>query len=640
MLITCRYVLRLRATWFAPAMLFWLAMVTVCPGHDGPDAIVSWVFAESFVDNHTIRAQQGPDLAMHGSPKLELVGESSILRLDGRDDFLQSNVSWKETMVSLPKQSLTIACWVSVDQTQPNGGIVSALQDNGGEETGWVLGYNESTFTFGLSSQGANDGDGVMTYLGGSTPIEAGKWYHLVATYDGEGMQLWVDGKLDGESKVQRGAVLYPAEARLALGAYLDDNEQFLHHGRIGSVTIYDVAAKQKWIEHDFEHQAAWAAMAPKKDASLDFKFLVKPYLQFGTHDSMRVLCELSKAGQVTVEFGETSGFGQSRQAATEDGHLHAALLDGLTAETGYYYQVVIKELDSIQEFRSELLSFQTASPPNRPFSFTVIADTQGNPEVNGKLATMAWALRPNFLVLPGDLVDDGTQKNQWIHEFFDSMNPLISRVPLFPVLGNHERNADHYYRYMDLPPPEYYYSFRYGNAVFFMLDSNKKLGPDSEQYIWLEAQLEAIRAEESSGKSDIVWKFACFHHPIYSSDENDYGDLWKGKSSWGDLRLRPLTALFDRYGVDVVWNGHIHSYERTWPLRDGEASSPAGTTYMVTGGGGGGLEQAGPIRPWFQNNVRRGHHFVFVAINGRVLELKSFDLEGRLFDTTTIQKQ
>ena len=129
------------------------------------------------------------------------------------------------------------------------------------------------------------------------------------------------------------------------------------------------------------------------------------------------------------------------------------------------------------------------------------------------------------------------------------------------------------------------------------------------------------------------------YHHPSYSSDEDDYGNLWKGKSTWGDMRIRPLTKLFDRYGVDLVWNGHIHSYERTWPIRDGRVVERDGTVYVVAGGGGGGLEQAGPIRPPFQNNVRRSHHFVFVAVNGRTLELKSFDLDGRLFDTTTIRK-
>jgi energy-coupling factor transporter ATP-binding protein EcfA2 len=148
------------------------------------------------------------------------------------------------------------------------------------------------------------------------------------------------------------------------------------------------------------------------------------------------------------------------------------------------------------------------------------------------------------------------------------------------------------------------------------------------------------LESAEKNGTSDVVWKFVSYHHPSYSSDEDDYGNLWKGKSTWGDMRIRPLTKLFDRFGVDVVWNGHIHSYERTWPIREGRPVEQDGTIYMIAGGGGGGLEQAGPIRPPFQNNVRRSHHFVFAAVNGRTLELKSFDLDGRLFDTVTIRKR
>ena len=104
---------------------------------------------------------------------------------------------------------------------------------------------------------------------------------------------------------------------------------------------------------------------------------------------------------------------------------------------------------------------------------------------------------------------------------------------------------------------------------------------------------------------------------------------------------MRALVPLLDRFGVDLVWNGHIHSYERTWPLRAHRPTGDeAGTVYMVTGGGGGPLEGAGPIRPPFQNTVRRGHHFCFVAVNGRVLEMKAYDLEGRLFDTMKIVKR
>ena len=619
-------------------LLSWLSSLAMA--HEGPDPMVNWNFAQKFWRDGQILAQQGPNLKILGQPTLEEVDSHTVLRLDGRSDHLMAVGEWAQVRQQLPSSAMTIATWVAVDETLDNGGIVCAMQDNGGFEKGWVLGYNRETFSFGLSTTGAADDDGMMTYLTGATKIQPGRWYHLVAVYDGATMQLFVDGRLDGESKVQHGAVLYPENTKLVVGGYVDQDEKFLHHGRLAGIEIYDVAAKDKWISHDFQHRANWTKLAPAKDPSLDFQFLVKPYLQYGTTDSMRVMCELAKPGRVRVEFGETSQYDQKIDAVSTDGLLHTATLSNLKAETGYYYQVVVQENGSDRELRGEQLSFQTASLSTSPFAFVVIGDTQGNPQVNGKLAQMAWALRPNFLVLPGDLVDDGTKKEQWLHEFFASMHPLISRVPLYPVLGNHERNADHYYRYMDLPAPEYYYAFKYGNAMFYMLDSNKKLDSQSEQYLWLESQLKELQRKREQKTSDVVWTFVSFHHPVFSSDENDYGDLWKGKSTWGDLRLRELTNLFDQYEVDIVWNGHIHSYERTWPLLKSQAQESGGTTYIVTGGGGGGLEQAGPIRPWFQNNVRRGHHFVFAAVNGATLEFKAFDLEGRLFDSCVIRKQ
>jgi 3',5'-cyclic AMP phosphodiesterase CpdA len=586
-----------------------------------------------------LKSQAGPDLVAEQVPRSEREGKLEYLRFDGPESILVAKQSWEDIRAILPEDQLTVSAWVSLDETQPHGGIISAFQDNGDFEKGWVLGYNENAFSFGLASTGSDDGDGKMTYLSGKTRIERGKWYHVCGIFDGESMQLWVNGSLDGESREQRGKILYPAKARLALAAYLDQNESFPLVGRLGHVVVYDVAAKPAWVAHDFEHQSDWVALPAKLDPAKDFEFVVKPYLQFATHDRISVMCELSRKGRVRVKFGETSRFTDEVEAQSDDGLLHTTTLVNLKPETGYYYQVLVEEEGKEGTLRGTMSSFQTASLPQTPFAFTVIADTQGNPVVNGELAKQAWALRPNFLIVPGDLVNDGPIKNQWVNEFFASMNPLFCRVPFYPVLGNHERNADHYYRYMDLPDPEYYYSFRYGNAIFFMIDSNKKVDPESEQYRWMESQLQAIEEKEQKGESDIVWKFVSYHHPSYSSDEDDYGNLWKGKSSWGDTRIRPLTKLFDRYGIDIVWNGHIHSYERTWPMREGNVVQKEGTVYMITGGGGGGLEQAGPIRPPFQNNVRRGHHFVFVAINGRTLEAKSFDLEGKLFDTWIMNK-
>ena len=639
---TCAVSLRrLALAAVAPAMA--LVSMPAASGHEGPDPRCNWLFRGSSLHDGMLVAESGPDLKVAGQPRF--TGDGPVrgllrgLLLDGNETSFAAVGSWPDVVRTLPGKHLTVSAWVGVDELLPYGGIVGAFQDNGDAEKGWVLGYDEQAFTFAVATKGGDDGNGHMTYLRGKTTPEPGRWYHVCGVYDGATMQVWVNGVLEGESRDQQGDILYPDDATLVVGGYVDANESNLLTGRLAQVAIYDLAATGKWIEHEFDHHRSAAQAAPAGLAAGTPQFVVRPYLQFATTDSIRVMCETDRPATVRVRFGETSRFDREVTAASDDRLLHTAVLGGLAAETGHFYQVIVDGPDAPDVARGDVGSFQTASLPATPFAFAVIADTQGNPAVNGALAKLAWGLRPNFLVVPGDLVEDGPVKRQWVEEFFASMSPLFARVPFYPVLGNHERDADHYYRYMDLPAPEYRYAFDYGNARFFMLDSNKKVDPESEQYRWLEEQLAGIRAARARGAPAPVWTFVSYHHPSYSSDEDDYGNLWKGKSTWGDTRIRPLTKLFDDYAVDFVWNGHIHSYERTWPVRDGRVVEDGGTIYMITGGGGGGLEQAGPIRPPFQNNVRRGHHFVFVSVNGHDLELKSYGLEGQLFDTLRVRK-
>jgi 3',5'-cyclic AMP phosphodiesterase CpdA len=288
-------------------------------------------------------------------------------------------------------------------------------------------------------------------------------------------------------------------------------------------------------------------------------------------------------------------------------------------------------EDDRGQSLETGVLTFQTAAPRGTPIAFAILSDTQDNPTVSAKLSEHIWEQRPGFLVHPGDLTGTGSRKGDWTEEFFPGMNGLLGRVTMYPVLGNHEQDARHYYKYMSLPQPEYYYSFSQGDADFFMLDTNRNVAPDSEQYEWLD---QALR------KSDARWKFVVHHHPPYSSDENDYGDTWKGRGTRGDVRARKLATLYDKYGVDLVLNGHIHSYERTWPVEGGRVVDDGGVIYTITGGGGGGLETPGPSRPSFNNTVRRGHHYCMVRVNGDTLEFFAYDLDNRLFDHMRIDKR
>lgn len=609
--------------------------------HDGPDPIGSWRLSKKQVKDGVLQSLLGVSGRVEGVAKFVEDQEGSAMFFDGKTNCVVLADDFRKAKQKLPTKHMTVTAWVSINTPKRWGGIVGVVQDNGETEAGWVLGYDDQHFTFALASTGADDGDGKMTYLAGKIKYDEGRYYHVCGTFDGKVQRLYVNGKLDAESKVQSGDLLYPKAAPLVIGAYRDQNESHGLHGRVRSVRIFEETAKAEAVQHMFAHGKALTGEQPHVVLDPEHRWLVHPYLQWATQTGMTVRWETSRPSSSIVHWGEKVEFVESddqktpvfagKREAKGRRKLHEVRLDGLKPNTPYYYRVETVD-DLGRRLWGEVLSFQTAPDKDVPFAFAVISDTQGNPKVSGQVAKHAWALRPNFLLHPGDLVDTGTVKEQWLGDFFASMRPLFERVAFFPVLGNHERDARFYYDYMSLPEPEYYYTFAYGNAQFFMIDSNRKVGPGTEQYAFLESELKKSRAE---------WKIVCYHHPAYTSDENDYGNTWYGPSTRGDLRVRKLVPLFDRYGVDIVWNGHIHSYERTWPLREDRATAPGnGTVYMVTGGGGGSLETAGPIRPFFQNTVKRGHHFCFVAVNGSTLEMKAYDLDGKLFDSTTIQKR
>ena len=603
--------------------------------HEGPDPVMAWRLCGAEMEGAALSARIGPELRISGAPQATPGGRGGALMFDGKDDRAVIAQDLTELDDLLPRRNFTVSAWVSVNTPQAYGGLFSVVRDNGGLEKGWVLGYGDKHFYLALSTSGADDGDGVLTYLNGKSIFKLGRMTHVVGTYDGEEMCLYVNGKLEATSSVQSGDILYPQQTPVVLGGYRDDNEDFLHHGRLREVELYDLCASAEWVAQKFAGNAALVEEPPLLPLDPDFSMKVEPFLQFGTASSMAIVWETSRPAKSVVHWGERIlGDEQSQHLPNEKegaagSLIHTVVLTGLEPGQPYFYSVESTDSEG-RTLTSPIRTFQAAVAEGTPFAFAVISDTQDNPPVAARIAAQAWAMRPHFLLHPGDLVGTGTNRNDWLAEFFPSMHELLSRVPFFPVLGNHEQDARFYYDYMSLPAPEYYYDFRYGDAHFFMLDSNRNVSPKSEQYEWLKKRLAA---------SDARWKFVCHHHPAYSSDENDYGDTWRGPSNHGDLRVRELVPLFDRYGVDLVWNGHIHSYERTWPLRDGEVVESGGTVYMITGGGGGGLETPGPVRPHFQNNVRRGHHWCFVAINGGTLELKAFDLEGRLFDALKIVK-
>lgn len=601
-----------------------------------PDKVEDRLLMHFATGTHAIENGRWADLThratavVQGAPVLASIGPAQGLRLGGRKDWLLVAPDREAAAPLLPTRDFSVTVWVLIDETRADGGIAGFVQDNGPVEQGWVLGYDKSAFTFRLATTGADDGDGHLTTIRAATPVTLGRWHHVAATYDGTIMRLLVNGKPEAESAEQSGDVLHPSAGRLAVGAYADDNELHPMEGALQEVKLYARALSPEEIAATASLNAGLIAW--KEPVNEALQFVVQPYLQAATADSMTIMAEMTGQASLTVDYGEIQPLALSA-TVSEPRLINGVSLGGLKPRTRYFYRVTARDADG-NLARSEVATFQTLPGPDDAWAFGILGDTQRNPEVTRRCADGLFALRPNFMLHCGDVVDDGFAKSQWVFDLFEPCARLFAHVPSFPVIGNHEKNSHWYYDYFHLPEPEYFYTFKCGNAEFFMVDSNQPCGPDSEQHARLEHALTASTA---------TWKFAAHHHPCFSSDDDDYGDAWKGKEDVdfrpGDGNARQLIPLYEKHGVDIVFAGHIHSYERTWPILNMAVNQARGVRYIVSGGGGGGLEQAGPQRAWFSIHVQKGHHFCFATVQDRTIQFKAYDIEGRLFDTFELTK-
>lgn len=359
-------------------------------------------------------------------------------------------------------------------------------------------------------------------------------------------------------------------------------------------------------------------------------EFIVAPYLQFVTRDAIVIMCETTAPTDCVIEFGTEPPYPQRARSAKRE-TLHEIRLANLQPGTPHFYKVICTDAEGVKT-ESKLLSFFTAPEADQSWSFALIGDTQRNPAITAQVAANIWKRRPNFVVHLGDVVDSGPDKREWVHDLFAPCRELFGRVAVFPCIGNHEKNHEHYYKYFSLPKPEYYYSFTYANAEFFSIDTNKKVNPGSEQYEWLDNALARSRA---------AWKICFHHHPAYTSDNDDYGDSFKtAKVPYGDQNARQLAALYEKHNVDFCFNGHIHVYERTWPIRDGKVNKASGVRYITSGGGGGRLEDFSPTPAFFKAEFRSDFHYCYFTVHGGNLYFKAFDKDDRLVDQFTFDKE
>jgi 3',5'-cyclic AMP phosphodiesterase CpdA len=263
------------------------------------------------------------------------------------------------------------------------------------------------------------------------------------------------------------------------------------------------------------------------------------------------------------------------------------------------------------------LLGGQGLGLPNAPGSlrFAVIGDMGTGERPQFEVAEQMVALRANvnydLVLMVGDNLY-GRQRPEDILAKFDRPYAalLATGVLFYGVLGNHDDPNTRFYKPFNMNG-ERYYTFTRDRVRFFMLDTNVM---DRKQLAWAEAALQ--QATEP-------WRIAIFHHPLYSN---------AGRHG-SDIQLRTvLEPMLVKAGVQVVFSGHDHVYERIAPQQ--------GVTYFVTGSGGklsaGDVRRAGNTAAAFDSD----RAFAIVEIAGDTLYFQAISRTGAVVDAGVIQRR
>lgn len=467
---------------------------------------------------------------------------------------------------------------------------------------------------------------------------------------------------------------------------------------------------------------------------------VVQPYIQPGDQpDSTTIIWLTDQApGDFTVEYSVRSqpvrtatpervtlDFGvakrKAKPSADADEHEKNETSAALPEKEQHYfkYTATLPTLpaDNTVDYRVKLGTklvrggtFVTRASSDKPVRCVIVGDlAKGNAEQNA-VAYQISRVQPQFLVALGDIVYPTGRVSQYMDHFWSTYNqppiaseangaPLMASVPFHVVLGNHDVDthnltdtpdvlgAYHFFRAPLNGPGEGpwstpigkspeasafrvatgssypalgVYSFENGPAHFLVLDNSG--------YVDLSAPKLREWIEHDLRNSPSPWKFVCCHAPAFHSSREHYTEQ----------KMRTLVPLLESCGVDIVFSGHVHNYQRTVPLRfnpaaamriagglvngdfkldktfDGISNTRAdGIIHIVTGGGGGTLykgelaknaeyfqsKHPGNWMPYTVKFVSDRHSFTVVELSANRLLLRAMDATGAEFDRFTLTK-
>ncbi len=384
-------------------------------------------------------------------------------------------------------------------------------------------------------------------------------------------------------------------------------------------------------------HQRSGSSSDIGFDLSLEAHFdLNIRFIHFGSTNNplngLRVTWR-DETGVDSIKWGYTTAYSEGEFKAESrelyEDSLYEYAFPVITPNSTIHYSIYSASFNAW----SQDMTFQTSTDTSsNHFKFISFGDCRTYLNDWQKISSLV--PDADFTLFNGDIINNGDVAGDW-DDWFDYGEDFISSHLVYHTFGNHEDNGMGNATYSNLyvlpenpSGSDKYYSFEFGNAVFICLDSQSP--SNTTQYNWLINTL--------TDNSDKTWKFVWFHKPFYTSpshttDMHSYWNTW-----W---------KAFDDYGVDVVFNGHTHNYQRTKPINrnvsttaevDHYGSCPlSGRLQIVTGRAGAPAVGAGT--GWFIQTSSAELNYGVIEIDENTFTFVARDSSNSVIDSLTISK-
>ncbi|KLO21632.1 hypothetical protein X275_08475 [Marinitoga sp. 1197] len=411
-----------------------------------------------------------------------------------------------------------------------------------------------------------------------------------------KGKATFENGKPIKDTKVN----IYDKNGTLYIVAYTNENGEYTFPAKKGNYTVkIDLPGMNtiKSTEIIVKGEESVNAATVVGKYAEENKVLWGPYLSDVSKDSVYVNWKtlVPAKGKVVVN-------GKVYEDNNES-VLHHLEIKGLESGKEYTYKLIVED-GAAKGVTTKTYTFKTVSEKVKEFKFVVYADTRTYNKRHRIVADKIAEENPDFVVHVGDLVMDGRIMSDW-DGFFWAIKNIAANSPFYPVLGNHEYNSKYYFSSFVTPQGggdynEQYYSFNYGDAHFIVLDADVLLMQKDKEGMERETQWLINDLEKNKNSK---WKFVFFHEPF-----------WTNCTEYGVEPVSPTInywkPVFEKYGVDIVFNSHFHMYERFTNNK---------INYIVTGGGGAPLyskvKSYDEKYPFTTKDITGLHHYVEVIV-------------------------